>query len=460
MHRSAKIIIGIILFLVTAYGIRSVYYNSHFVSDTVIDNVHIGGKTPTEAVQLIQDHLSNKRYKVIENHKQITTFTSKQAGVHSPTKSELSQIMIRQNSLAWPLHLIMTDTNTHNLNINNPNKKSLNHVAQHIIKTANQTKRTTSKNSQIAYRNGRFIITRPIYGTTVTLANTIMALKQVLKSNIPQLQLRNSYVKPIITTKNTSIRHAKIAAQKIIDHTLIFNIAGKKIKISTNILANWITTSKGELILKPKLITQYLTALSKKYSTVTKTRHFKTTNSGTVNVPAGLYGWSIQIAATIKRLKPLILNNMQSQNITLTPIIQGTGYHKNGSDIGKTYVEVSKVKQHMWIYKNGHLIISTAVVTGKPPKGTTPSGVYCVWNKQRNATLRGLNDDGSKYASKVSYWMPVDNTGVGIHDSPWQPQYGGTWYKSHGSHGCVNTPPSVMKKVFATVKLNTPVIIY
>lgn len=146
--------------------------------------------------------------------------------------------------------------------------------------------------------------------------------------------------------------------------------------------------------------------------------------------------------------------------VTRTPVIQGTGYHKDGSDLGSTYIEVSKPEQHMWVHKNGKVIISTDVVTGKPVSGTTPSGVWDVWSKQRNAVLRGKNDDGSNYASPVKYWMPIDNTGVGIHDSPWQPRYGGSWYLTHGSHGCVNTPPSVVGKVYAAVPLHTPVVIY
>lgn len=31
------------------------------------------------------------------------------------------------------------------------------------------------------------------------------------------------------------------------------------------------------------------------------------------------------------------------------------------------------------------------------------------------------------------YWMPVDWTGVGIHDSDWQPAYGGDLWKTRYS---------------------------
>nr|WP_251920243.1 L,D-transpeptidase [Latilactobacillus sakei] len=89
-----------------------------------------------------------------------------------------------------------------------------------------------------------------------------------------------------------------------------------------------------------------------------------------------------------------------------------------------------------------------------------PSGVWSIWKKERNATLKGTNFDGvSEYASPVNYWMPIDETGVGIHDSPWQPKYGGTWYKEHGSHGCINTPPTIMAQLYNTVSEGIPVVV-
>jgi lipoprotein-anchoring transpeptidase ErfK/SrfK len=55
--------------------------------------------------------------------------------------------------------------------------------------------------------------------------------------------------------------------------------------------------------------------------------------------------------------------------------------------------------------------------------------------------------------------MPIDWTGVGSHDSNWQPAYGGELWKTVGSHGCVNTPPGVMAELFDMVEVGTPVIV-
>ena len=85
---------------------------------------------------------------------------------------------------------------------------------------------------------------------------------------------------------------------------------------------------------------------------------------------------------------------------------------------------------------------------------TSPAGTYGITYKQRNATLRGEN-----YETPVSYWMPF-NGGIGFHDAYWRSRFGGTLYRTGGSHGCVNLPPSSAKKIYSLVEQGTPVICY
>ena len=63
-------------------------------------------------------------------------------------------------------------------------------------------------------------------------------------------------------------------------------------------------------------------------------------------------------------------------------------------------------------------------------------------------------------AAFVHYWMPF-NGGVGIHDLASRGNnFGGDIYMTNGSHGCINTPLDAAKKIFDTVSVGTPVIVY
>lgn len=164
-------------------------------------------------------------------------------------------------------------------------------------------------------------------------------------------------------------------------------------------------------------------SLADKYDTYQKECTSHTTNEGDVKVSGGTYGWSIQVTP---ETKALIKEVLKGKSFTRTPLIAGVGYNDDKQDIGNTYIEVSIKEQHEWYYKDGKLVMDSPIVTGKPTNGdATPTGVFFVWKKQRNAVLKGKNDDGSSYSSPVSYWMPINYDGVGLHDSPWQPTYGG-----------------------------------
>ena len=149
---------------------------------------------------------------------------------------------------------------------------------------------------------------------------------------------------------------------------------------------------------------------------------------------------------------------LEGKDFTRSPIVTGATTADKPL-IDKTYIEVDLQNQHMWYYKDGKVALETDIVSGKP-SSPTPPGVNYVWSKETNKTLKGKNDDGTDYASPVKYWMPIDWTGVGLHDSDWQPEYGGELWKTRGSHGCVNTPPDVMSRLFDMVEVGTPVLVF
>ena len=112
----------------------------------------------------------------------------------------------------------------------------------------------------------------------------------------------------------------------------------------------------------------------------------------------------------------------------------------------KIQIEVSIPKQHMWMYKGKKIILQSDVVTGLPnpkKKRQTPVGVFYITEKKPGKYLKGRG-----YKTWVDYWMRLTPTGVGFHDAPWQPRFGGNRYVVGGSHGCINLPPAFAKKLY------------
>ena len=122
-------------------------------------------------------------------------------------------------------------------------------------------------------------------------------------------------------------------------------------------------------------------------------------------------------------------------------------------------MEVDLARQHVYYFRDGAVVWDAPCVTGNVSKNyTTPDGVYSIYSKERNRVLRGKMVNGKpEYEQPVSYWMPF-NGGIGLHDANWRGSFGGSIYKTNGSHGCVNLPPSKVPALYDMVKVGTIVV--
>ncbi|MFD1670574.1 L,D-transpeptidase family protein [Agrilactobacillus yilanensis] len=445
-----------LLGIVAIYFIVSIHYQNVFLPNTTYSGVNISGKTPEAANKLLKHRLSEQQYKVVEQQKTILSFTGKDLNIRHNYLTQLQNLKANQNPWAWSLTVFAAGSE--DAASNSQLKLDQQKADQLYEKLVAETKanRTETKNASITKSGASFKIVKEVYGNNIDEAKLKKEIIRSIDSGQTDIDLKKAYVTPTVLSDDSTLTKDLKQLETIHNENITYKIFGSTEKVAKSEIYKWLEYENGEIKLNTTAVSNYVSELSSKYGTISKTRSFKTTGGSTVDVPAGIYGWSIKRTSEVAALSKEVL---KGQDFTRTPITQGFGYNDNGTDIGDTYVEVSKSAQHMWVYKNGSLIISTDVVTGKPGQDT-PSGVFAVWSRERNTSLKGKNSDGSDYNSPVSYWMPIDYTGVGIHDSSWQPQYGGTWYIEHGSHGCINTPPSVMSQVYENVGVNTPVIVY
>ena len=124
-----------------------------------------------------------------------------------------------------------------------------------------------------------------------------------------------------------------------------------------------------------------------------------------------------------------------------------------------TWVEVSIKKQTLYMYVKNKLYVKTPVVTGNVGDRHTSKGTHYVSQKSSPSRLRG-SYGSQTWDVTVKYWLRFTGDGQGIHDSTWRSAYGGNIYKTDGSHGCVNTPLSAMKKIYKKAYIGMPVIVH
>ena len=117
-------------------------------------------------------------------------------------------------------------------------------------------------------------------------------------------------------------------------------------------------------------------------------------------------------------------------------------------------MEINLTAQHLFLYVDGQKVMESDFTSGLPGEHLTPPGTFAVTYTQKYAYLTGEN-----YRTPVTYWMPF-NEDIGMHDATWKTQFGSQFYKSAGSHGCINLPYNFAKSLFSYVEKGMPVICY
>lgn len=443
------------LLILGAYGFGVWHFSNHFLPKTEVNEVAIGNQTVGNANVRVQAADTKELFTFLKKGQAFKTVTLEDLGKSPDYTKDLNSLLKKQNPWSFPTAYFKKQTvSMGNLSLSDEEIAAYAEKIKPELTALNEG-RTAAKNATLTFVDQAFKIEPEVAGNQLDIDKILTDFKDKLKKGTASLDVEDYVIAPSITKDDEKLKAQLASAKKISQVSGTYVINEATIDLPAEIIASWLTFTEGQVNLDQEKVKAYLSELASQYNTSSVPYSFNSTLRGKVSVPAGTYGWSIQVEGEAQALTETIL---KGENFSRTPLIKGVG-SASGARIGKTYVEVDLQNQHMWYYKDGSLVLETAVVTGRPTT-PTPAGVFYIWNKETPSVLRGSNEDGTKYETPVTYWMPVDWTGVGIHDANWQPTFGGDWWKEHGSHGCVNTPPGVMKELFEKVSEDTPVLIY
>ena len=309
----------------------------------------------------------------------------------------------------------------------------------------------------------------------------IIAEKDDKVQTISQAEVKNIFTKQHTDLpskqkyvfKSAKIDEAKKNLQKIQKAVVTYKINGKEYQLRADELIHEVTYKDGKykftdvkkLHAKLEKIDQEVKTLKKSYKFTVPTGN--KVNGKTITVKNESYGWGIYVKKAVAAVENAFINGQDV--VDGSKYIYGEGYStyahgygKSNHGIGQNYVVVSIKNQELWVVRKGKVAVHlNDVVTGTEDKGNaTPKGVWYIMYKESPSVLRGYNDDGSKYASKVQYWMPFTLSGCGLHDASWRNDWSKSAYLTGGSHGCVNIRPAEIRSVWNNVLTNDAVIVY
>lgn len=321
-------------------------------------------------------------------------------------------------------------------------------------------------NNVVFLRNKKIILKRD--------ANIKTIDKQTVKEYFDK-QHTDLINKQKYTYPSASLKTAKAKLEKLKNTSVTYDIADKKFILNADDLIDEVTYKDGQYkFTDTKKLTAKLEEINKQVQTLKKSYKFMVpvgnkAKAKTITVTNESYGWGIYIKKAKQAVEKAFANG--TSQIDGSKYIYGEGYStyahgygKSNNGIGNNYAVVSIKDQELWIVRKGQVVVHlNDIVTGTlegSGNNQTPKGVWYIMYKQSPSILRGYNDDGSKYASKVQYWMPFTLSGCGFHDASWRSDWSKTAYLRGGSHGCVNIRPAEIRHVWNNIQTNEPVIVY
>ena len=447
------IAITTIFTLLIIYFLISIYFNNHFFIGTYINGVNVSFKTVEEADTKLLNASYNYVLEIKERNGVVEYIEGDKINFEYKGTDKIDELKKKQNGFLWPKFLFTK--NVYNVNNVYSYEKSL--LDEEFNKLSCFAKENVIEplDACFHYNGTEYEIIKEVYGNKVNkdylyayILNSVLIGRETI-----DLEEINAYEYPDFTSTSEKVIEAQKQLNTFVATTVYYNFDDEIEILDGGIINEWLEVDQSmDVVLNEKKIKEYLNDLSLKYDTYGKTRTFKTTTGKTVEVAGGNYGWKID---KTKEFDELINNIKNGETIKKEPLYIQKAWGTRENDIGNTYVEINLTNQCLWFYKNGELIVQGDVVTGNVSRGNaTPQGTYILNYKQKNATLKGAG-----YSSDVKYWMPF-NCNIGIHDASWRGSFGGSIYKTDGSHGCVNAPEYLAKKIYENIEPGTPIVCY
>lgn len=437
------------------YWHESLKYKTCFLPGTIVDGMDVTGKTAAEVEDAIMEQL--KGYKLTINGREdlSESITGEEVGLYAEFDDTLAKAIAAQKPMEWGKYRFGKSVNEVNTDaLIRYNDEMLGEAVDSLSCMDKENMREPQDAKISDYTSGGYTIIKEDEGTELLEDKVKEAVAAAVTSLAESVDLEEQgcYVSPSITSEDEALKTACETMNKYVGARITYQFGDKSETLSGDEIHNWLTVNGTSVRINEGKATEYVKKLAASYDTAYKAKSLKTSYGKTVSITGGSYGYKINQAKEAATLVSLIKNGEQTSR---EPEYSQKGASRTGNDYGNTYVEINLTAQHLYFYVKGKLVIQSDFVSGNAAKGwSTPAGAYSITYKQRNATLKGQG-----YATPVSYWMPF-NGGIGLHDANWRKTFGGTIYKTNGSHGCVNLPPAVAKTIYENISAGDPVLCY
>lgn len=475
LSKPKKAAILIVIGLLIVYFAGAYYYSSHFLKGTTINGIDCSNKTAASIEEHIKNNIASYELTLTERKDLEDHLSGADFDLSYLNDGAISKYQQSQNAFTWPAGYF-GQTYEKDIETVSYNEKKL----DALIKKFNCFQKKNIEKPVSAYPkyagNNKYEIVAEVDGNQVSRTKLKEAVALSIAAGDEKLDIDKAgcYVEPDYRKDDKEIVQLKEDMEKMVSGSITWDFSNRYINLSTykDLLKDNKVTINGDItnefikirnhteaVISGNRIEDWLVNFATDSNTIYRSRQFISHGGSQITVPSGgPYGWRMNIDKEKSAIKKMMQNGTTADSRTpyyTQTAVEGTNGELN--DIGDSYVEVNISSQTVYVYKNGKNVFSTPCVTGNTSLGYgTHAGAGVIQYKTRDKVLGG---PGYDYASPVRYWMPF-NGGEGLHDADWRNTFGGTIYKTGGSHGCVNLPIPAAATIYNIIDAGWPVIVH
>lgn len=465
-RKGLRIALCIIICLVVAglgglgYFLYEKVNSGLFFENTMLNGYDVSGLTCKEVLLILEEDYSAPQLEVLEQGETAMTLTLEDMGYTVDQKKLLSMIencMLEQN---MGLLLSLMYGNSYEVSV--PFEFDEEQFNASVCAANLAEPRVASTDAYMDFNGTEYYIEPETYGNEIDDADLRVMVKDLAErltaADRPQADAQVEvpealYFLPAVTQDDGEMNRLMNIYNSFCKAKITLTFGETEEVTDWSDIKEWLIIDGDDVTLNEEPIYNYVYELAAKYDTLYYSREFTTTGGKTISFESSDYGFQMDKDGEAAQFIADICSNTEVER---DPVYAVKGYKRNGrDDLCGNYVEVDLTKQHLWMYKDGKLVIETDIVSGLPKDNReTTTGVFTIPYKKSPEVLKG-----DTWEEEVEYWMPFYD-GQGLHDAPWRSSFGGNIYKTSGSHGCVNLPPKAAKTIYENMEERYAIILY
>ena len=377
------------------YGSKMFHYQNYFFNGTTINGVDCSDMTAKEAETKIKEQAANYTLNVKFKDNDTKSVSGKDIDYTYAGDGSVESVLKKQNSFLWFLGNGGKEKDSQ-VTMQYSQEK-LDAVIDGFDEFQSADGENAPASAYITFQNNEFEIVDAVMGEGMDLTLAKQCIENALINADTEVDLEKAgvYDGTLVTADDETLNAQKDQLNELVRASITYSMPdGTTQVLDGNTMKDWLAVdadgnySKDENQWNER-VKEYVANLAAAIDTNGKDHTFPATGiEGGVAISQEGYGWKVDQEQEIAKIAEEVdAHAADTREPQYAQREFAASTENNG--FGKTYVEVDASRQHIWLYKDGNLVVDGDCVTGLMEQSSyTKPGIYTTEKTARRASGR------------------------------------------------------------------------